>query len=478
MLTLLQGNSSVKLLSPFNTITAFPWLFPYLESWGVSLLGRNLAGLRALCVLVGTLGVPALYLLARTLFEGKTALLAALLLATFPPHIQFSRIGLNNIVDPLFGTLTLAFLIRGLKHNRRMDFALAGVALGLTQYFYEGGRFLFPVLACATLAALVIVWPGYLRRRWRGLLTMLVAAVMIGLPIYTTLVGLDEPLDRRFETVGVGGSYWLRVQEFGRPQTLEEHILLPFLVYVHFPESALYYGGEQAMILPYLVPFFLLGAFTLLFYWRSVGVIVVLWALITSMGNMLMTEAAVYARYVVAFPALVLLMAVGIRTIFWLVWPGKSRLRSGFVVVFVVALAAGQVQYYFGPHLTRYNQQLRQAYDSEDAMFRSVDFPFGTQVHVITDDSPGQPYLSGIMNYLADGIYVFSIQPALLSASYLTGLPRGVDQAFFIKPDDTATLNLLKQYFTLEGPFFSPFDVEHNRQLALYYAKYGGAPMG
>src|SRR5262249_28925495 len=107
VMTLLAPDSPVKLLRPFNTVTAFTWIYPYMEAGSVSLLGRPLSGLRLISVIVGTLGVPALYLLVKELFDHKTALLAALLLAVFPPHIQFSRIGLNNIADPLFGTLAL-----------------------------------------------------------------------------------------------------------------------------------------------------------------------------------------------------------------------------------------------------------------------------------------------------------------------------------------------------------------------------------
>ncbi|MBZ0286334.1 MAG: glycosyltransferase family 39 protein, partial [Anaerolineae bacterium] len=161
VISLFPPDNTVKLLWPINTITAFPWLFSYLQNWGVDLLGRNLEGLRAISVVMGTLGIPALYFLARELFDRRVALLAALLLAVFPPHIQFSRIGLNNIIDPLLGTLALAFLVRGLKHNRPFDFALGGAALGLTQYFYEGGRLLFPALIFLSLAWFTLVKPRF-----------------------------------------------------------------------------------------------------------------------------------------------------------------------------------------------------------------------------------------------------------------------------------------------------------------------------
>src|SRR5690606_27829994 len=122
------------------------------------ILGHNLTGLRIFSAVFGTLTVPALYLLARELFDRRTALLAALLLATFPPHIHFSRLGLNNIADPLFGVLALAFLVRGLKRGGLRDYALSGVMLGLTQYFYEGGKLLYPLLFGAWLLLALCFW--------------------------------------------------------------------------------------------------------------------------------------------------------------------------------------------------------------------------------------------------------------------------------------------------------------------------------
>jgi len=503
VMSIRQPESTVKLLWPINSITAFPWLFSYMQAWGVALLGRNLEGLRAISVVLGTLGIPALYFLARELFDRKTALLAALLLAVFPPHIQFSRIGLNNIADPLFGTLALAFLIRGLKYHRRVDFALAGAALGLTQYFYEGGRFLFPILILLSLVWFILVKPRFFiesdsclkngesaafdtRHASRItryslspqslvlsplLATFFLTAILIAAPVYSTLLAIRYSFDARFATVGIGGSYWLRVNALGEPQSLEQHLILPFLVYVHQPETALYYGGEQAMLLPYMVPFVVAGIIGLLAYWRAPGLILLLWVLLTSLGNMMLTESAVYARYVVAFPALALLAALGIRLWAALLWPGGSRWRGWAVAALGTVLAAGQITYFFGPHLARYNDQIRQTFDSEDAVFRSTVFPQGTQIHILTANNPGQLYLSGIANFLADGMYVFALPPANLTHAYLGALSRYVDQVFFVEPYDTATVELLKQYFILEGPFTSPYNVPPYRQLLLYYAK-------
>ncbi|MEO8611057.1 MAG: glycosyltransferase family 39 protein [Chloroflexota bacterium] len=501
-------NNTIPLLTPFNSVTAFTWLYPYVQAWGVGLLGRNLEGLRLLSAVVGTLGIPGLYFLAREFFDYKTALLAALLLAVFPPHIQFSRIGLNNIADPLFGTLALTFLVRGFKYHRPADFAFAGAALGLTQYFYEGGRLLFPLLILLSLSWFMLVKPRFFSesdsnpkpqppgnnlslmgngqletknlsspqhsvpstQHFSSLITFFVTAALIALPVYSTLIATKQPFDARFQTVGVGGSYWMRVEQLGKPQTLEEHLLIPFLVYVYQPEIALYYGGEQAMLLPYVVPFVLIGVLALLAYWRTPGVILVGWVVLASMGNMLLTESAIYARYVVVFPALALLAAVGIRTLTVLLWPQKSRWRTGVVMLVTAVLCIGQITYFFGPHLARYNEQLRQTFDSEDAIFRSADFPWGTQIHVIEANTPGQVYLSGLANYLTDGLTVFVLPPADLTAAYANALSHSVDHAFFVEPYDDASVILLAKYFKLEGPFDTPFNVPIYRELRLYYA--------
>jgi hypothetical protein len=192
---------------------------------------------------------------------------------------------------------------------------------------------------------------------------------------------------------------------------------------------------------------------------------------------MILTESAIYARYVVVFPALALLAALGLRTVAALLWPMKSRWRTGVVVVIAAVLAVGQITYFFGPHLTRYNDQLRQNFDTEDPVFRSANFGWGTQVHIIEEAHAGQVYLQGIANFLTDGLTIYPMLPADLTPAYVSALSHNLDQAFFVEPFNTAAVDLLKQHFTLEGPFPSPYNVPSYRQLLLYFAK-ATAPAG
>ncbi|HLV36787.1 MAG TPA: glycosyltransferase family 39 protein, partial [Spirillospora sp.] len=256
----LRTEPNIRLMGPFNFIAAFTWVYPYMQWASAEALGSNLLALRVVSAVCGLLTVAALYRLGRVLFDARIGLLAAFALAVFPPHIHFSRLGLNNVADPLFGVLALASMAQGLRGGRWRDYALAGVLLGLTQYFYEGGRLLFPALA--------LVWGliAAIRRRGglRGLACVALAAVVVALPVYYTLLAWDISLVTRLNRRGFAVDYWGRLLlEPGGGALLahlRDHVLAPFLHYVALPDgSAFYYGGHTALILPLLVPVFAAG---------------------------------------------------------------------------------------------------------------------------------------------------------------------------------------------------------------------------
>ena len=91
--------------------TAFYWPL----SWSLWLIGDTVTGLRFPAALVGTVTVPILYLFARDLWGRRTALLSSIFVAAYDYHIHFSRLGANNVWDPLFVVLTLWALDRGLR---------------------------------------------------------------------------------------------------------------------------------------------------------------------------------------------------------------------------------------------------------------------------------------------------------------------------------------------------------------------------
>ncbi len=470
---------NVPLLEPMSSIAAFPYLFPYWQAHTVELFGRNLIGLRAASAVVGTLTIPAVYLLGRAAFDRKTALIAALLLATFPPHLHFSRLGLNNIADPLFGTLALAFVMRGLAHNRRVDYAIGGVMLGLTHYFYEGGRFLFTPVMLIWLGGLVYFW----RLRWRDLLTMGLLALIAAIPIYYTLYAIDRPVAARMVDNGtaLSSEYWLSLLRGDtdlRTHT-EMRVVFPFMLYIRAVEGSLFYKGEQGFIMPALVPLFFLGIGYALARLRRPGpLLLILWVLATNMGNMLMVAADHSPRYVLVFPALMLLVAVGIRYTLAMLWPteGRARLRTLLLALLVAGFAGYQAHYYFNGHLPLYNHQTRSSFphrDGQDAVFRSLQFPPRTQVFIISEVPPDLNYTAGVLRFYREDLFMDSIEPDVVTRDWIAERERGVDHAFFVEPGHDDILKLLGFYYYLLPPQYSPYDdLPEYFQFPLYYAPY------
>jgi 4-amino-4-deoxy-L-arabinose transferase-like glycosyltransferase len=459
--------ANVPLLARFSGITAFPWIYPYMESVTVDIFGRNLVGLRMVSVVVGTLTIPAVYILARALFNKPTALAAALLFATFPPHIHFSRIAINNIADPLFGTLALGWMAWGWRTGRRSYFALAGAAFGLTQYFYDGGRLLFPPLIVAWLVCCVmLMWVrgDETQGRAGGALVMLLIAALVAAPIYVLVASHSQTLSQRFDNEGAWGL--LSLSRF------IQRMIDTFRLYVQIPESSYFYLGNTPMLLIYMSAPFLAGIATAV--WRTLrleydGLLLLFWLVATAVGNSLLASPFVSARYPSVFPALILLATLGIVTTLHLIMQ-HPRLKTYVLYAVVVVFAAAQTIFYFAVHVPLYNDQARVHEDSQDAAFRSADFPPHTQVYFIADPVAYHAYARAVIWLLRDDLGVTAMSPSELTATFLLGLPHTLDHAFYLLPNDYASLELIRRYFVVNGPFHSPYPLPPNREFVLYYA--------
>jgi 4-amino-4-deoxy-L-arabinose transferase-like glycosyltransferase len=417
---------------------------------------------------IGALTIPALYSLARQMFSRPVALLAALVLATFPPHLHFSRLGLNNIADPLFGTLALAFLARGLQNNRRADYVLAGVMIGLTQYFYEGGRLLYP--------ALVIGWMIFAPRRrvnWRYAVTGLFVAIVLALPVYFALATNQLQAASRFQNTSLSLQQWafLFTQSgTSAAQFFAERLGYPFLIYFAMWDTSWFYGGYQPLVLFALSPFFLLGLMLMLWRIRQrAGLLLVLWVALTTLGNAVLVDNTQGPRFVVAFPALALLIALGFWQTFTLLWSRVSRWRTLVLAVIIATLSLSQAAYYFYDHVPTFLRQFAPNPNLSDILLRLPTLPANTQVHVIVPRAVWEFDLRTFKEFFRLDIQATSYFPEQLTDSVLQKLKPEMNQAFFVLPDDSATLARIRRIFTLGEAQLSPFDIPHDEQLALYF---------
>ena len=135
---------------------------PALWFWFVAVFlklgGTSLAMLRLPAALFGAAAVVPLYALLRGIWGRYAAIAGSTIMAFSISNVHYSRLGLNNIVTQFFWATCFFFLLRALRSRCPSDWALAGLAAGLSEYFYYGTRLLPFILAAFMVFLLVVHW--------------------------------------------------------------------------------------------------------------------------------------------------------------------------------------------------------------------------------------------------------------------------------------------------------------------------------
>jgi hypothetical protein len=147
------------------------------------LLGIHMWTLRLSSALMGTLGVLAVYLLARELYTPRAALFAACLFAICRTAIDFSRVGITHAQVLFLEPLAFFFLWRALNGGRAVAYLWAGVATAWCLYTYNAGQ-LVPPLVFGWLVLGALTRPARLRTHWRGAALLTAAFVLTLFPYF------------------------------------------------------------------------------------------------------------------------------------------------------------------------------------------------------------------------------------------------------------------------------------------------------
>jgi hypothetical protein len=156
------------------------------------------------------------------------------------------------------------WLLRGMRTRAASDYVLAGISLGLAQYFYVGGRVLVPVVVA------FLAWQWLAARRdpahrlhWGRLGLMSVCAFLITLPhhaylwhtgtVFTTRFWPVSDLVERFQALEAQGDRAAMLTLAGRQITRTVGGLFTT------PERELWYGDSSSLLSWPGGPLFLLG---------------------------------------------------------------------------------------------------------------------------------------------------------------------------------------------------------------------------
>lgn len=264
-----QGLEALRVMngdirSPFITgWYSVPTMSFFFQSISLRLLGATITALRLPWVLVGTLTVLVSFGLVTRLAGVRIGLLTAALVAVYHYHIHFSRLGSNQIADPLFIALAFFFLYRALARRRAIDWMLAGAATAAALYFYAGARL-------TMILVLAVVGYEFLRDRchfWRthraGLMIALGSFFIVAAPMLQFALRFPDDFNSRVNQVGIFQNGWIELAKQATGQSTPELLFDQFrraaLAFNFYPDRTVWYGLRQPLLDPIFGMLFLLG---------------------------------------------------------------------------------------------------------------------------------------------------------------------------------------------------------------------------
>ncbi len=165
-------------------------MFFYLIAASVGALGRTPLAVRLPSAFASLLTVPALYLMARALWNQRVGLLSAAALAVTLWPVHLAHVSFRAVLLPLFLALGAWQAARGWQSSHRRHWLAAGALYGLSFYTYLAARFTPLILALFALYAWIVFLrhtTDARRRAFQGAAWFMAAAALAALPflLYT-----------------------------------------------------------------------------------------------------------------------------------------------------------------------------------------------------------------------------------------------------------------------------------------------------
>lgn len=336
----------------------FPSFYFAVPALSIRLFGQTVEALRIPSALAGALTVAATFFVGRAMFGRRAGWLAAIILAALHFHIHFSRIGLNNIWDGLWYIVFVGALWYGWEHHRRNAYVLAGLALGLGQYFYPSTRALLGLLIGWVILAAWLDRPR-LKREGMNLVVLLLTAVIVVLPLIGHYLRHPDVFLAPLQRVGLDRAWFVyEAQTSGRPigQVLLRQLWLGFGAFTYEPLRAWYVPGYP-ILRPWPALFFLVGLVLLCLRagrWRALPLL--LWLTIFGLIGAWSESTPAAQRYIAAAPLCALLVGYGLSesaTLLASFWKRGRSWLAALSVLLALFLALDDLGFYFFTYTPR-----------------------------------------------------------------------------------------------------------------------------
>jgi 4-amino-4-deoxy-L-arabinose transferase-like glycosyltransferase len=183
----------------------YPPLFDGASALSFSAFGISLFSARLVSTLFSVLSLWAVFELAYSLYNGKVALLSAVLLGVMPGFFWLSRMALLETMLLFFITAAILFFYRWFQNKQDKNLVLAGLTVGLgflTKYQAI-------VAGAVMLISILFLARGQLKRAFTRFTILVVAAVLVVVP--WIIAAYQVYASRIF-------SQWLYALQVGNPE--------------------------------------------------------------------------------------------------------------------------------------------------------------------------------------------------------------------------------------------------------------------
>jgi 4-amino-4-deoxy-L-arabinose transferase-like glycosyltransferase len=263
-----------------------------------------------------TLGTATVWIVYRAgmRWGGRTALLAAVMIAVMPLHVRESHYVLTDVPATFLVMLTLLLSLRAHERSTAWSFALAGAAAGLAGATKYNGvlAVLMPLLACLMTPAARPSRP--MAMLW--IVTAMLAAFFLAAPY--TIIDLPSFLNQ-FARLS---------SEFKAPPVTTEQI---WLIYLKHLRLALYTPGSLVVIIGIALGFWRIWTGPERLKWALVSIFPLVYFRFISNQNIF------YGRYLL--PLVPFLSILAAAAVVWLIeWMRHTEIRRPVRNLVIVAL--------------------------------------------------------------------------------------------------------------------------------------------
>lgn len=338
---------------PHDWIWQFPLIYFFLQKVFFNIFGVGTIQMRLSILPYLTIIFVSLFLIVKRLYAKEAAYLSIAILAFFAPDLYLSRWSLHFFSSTAFFLLATYFFIVSVKTNRKFYFALFGFFLGTCYMTYYSSYLVVPLIFLYALALLI--------RKKIKRDTLINFFLAVGIFIYTIsplavyAIKVDNFFIQRVEQVKIINGSWSPnkdIKIISKPalETLRKQIVssVESLYIDGIGGHGGYKFGDFALF--NRITFLFIIVSILYFLYKivkkkdinSLFILITIFATFVT-GMILTTPPPAFHRISLAFPFIVLIIAVTIIDIFKLIKKKRRKIAFSFLVLAILTVIISNI---------------------------------------------------------------------------------------------------------------------------------------